>query len=183
MSGSFLPSLGRRTTTVYSGRWSQHCYEIKYFENRKALFLASSTRYSLFAFQTLSSAALMPSLSATVSPNLRRSRQRACPTRISCASPLSIVGPCGRISALLLVSSGPSVQAADHAVCHRVILCENHLGDEQHPETRFRVRRFAILDRSPHKSPHSREKDAKLGNALSLHRRVVNRAGLEPATR
>src|SRR4029077_16960448 len=28
-SGSFLPSLGRRTTTVYSGRRSQHCYEIK----------------------------------------------------------------------------------------------------------------------------------------------------------
>src|SRR5258708_28149983 len=29
MSGSFLPSLGRRTTTVYSGRRSQHCYAIK----------------------------------------------------------------------------------------------------------------------------------------------------------
>src|ERR1700722_1298480 len=28
MSGSFLPSLGRRTTTVYSGRGSRHCYEI-----------------------------------------------------------------------------------------------------------------------------------------------------------
>jgi hypothetical protein len=42
---------------------------------------------------------------------------------------------------------------------------------------------IAILDRSPHKSPHSRGKDAKLGNALSLYGRVVNRAGLEPATR
>jgi hypothetical protein len=30
LSGSFLPSLGRRTTTVYSGRGSQHCYEIKW---------------------------------------------------------------------------------------------------------------------------------------------------------
>jgi hypothetical protein len=29
ISGSFLPSLGRQTTTVYSGRGSQHCYEIK----------------------------------------------------------------------------------------------------------------------------------------------------------
>src|SRR5260370_6266599 len=29
MFGSFLPSLGRRTTTVYSGRGSRHCYEIK----------------------------------------------------------------------------------------------------------------------------------------------------------
>src|SRR5258707_14727814 len=28
-SGSFLPSLGHRTTKVYSGRRSQHCYEIK----------------------------------------------------------------------------------------------------------------------------------------------------------
>jgi hypothetical protein len=28
ISGSFLPSLGRRTTTVYSGRGSQHCYGI-----------------------------------------------------------------------------------------------------------------------------------------------------------
>src|ERR1700720_1968957 len=27
--GSFLPSLGRQTTTVFSGRGSQHCYEIK----------------------------------------------------------------------------------------------------------------------------------------------------------
>src|SRR5271169_3683950 len=26
--GSFLPSLGRNATTVYSGRRSQHCYEI-----------------------------------------------------------------------------------------------------------------------------------------------------------
>lgn len=50
---------------------------------------SNSTRYSLFAFQTLSSAALMLSLSATVSPNLRRSLQRACPVRMSCASPLS----------------------------------------------------------------------------------------------
>src|SRR5271155_5223726 len=30
MSGSFLPSLGRHTTRVYSGRGSQHCYEIKW---------------------------------------------------------------------------------------------------------------------------------------------------------
>src|SRR6266567_375266 len=29
MSGSFLPSLGRQSTTVYLGRGSQHCYEIK----------------------------------------------------------------------------------------------------------------------------------------------------------
>src|SRR5271169_6839019 len=29
--GSFLPSLGRQTTTVYSGRGSQHCYEINWF--------------------------------------------------------------------------------------------------------------------------------------------------------
>src|ERR1700682_568702 len=28
MSGSFPPSLGRQTTTAYSGRGSQHCYEI-----------------------------------------------------------------------------------------------------------------------------------------------------------
>src|SRR6266478_6781622 len=29
MFGSFLPSLGRQATTVYSGRGSRHCYEIK----------------------------------------------------------------------------------------------------------------------------------------------------------
>jgi len=29
MSGSFLPSLGRQATKVYSGPGSQHCYEIK----------------------------------------------------------------------------------------------------------------------------------------------------------
>src|SRR5258707_267325 len=29
MFGSFLPSLGRKATTVYSGRGSRHCYEIK----------------------------------------------------------------------------------------------------------------------------------------------------------
>src|SRR6267143_2352077 len=28
MFGSFLPSLGRQSTTVYSGRGSRHCYEI-----------------------------------------------------------------------------------------------------------------------------------------------------------
>src|SRR5882672_5248489 len=28
MFGSFLPSLGRKATTVYSGRGSRHCYEI-----------------------------------------------------------------------------------------------------------------------------------------------------------
>src|SRR5271169_4370985 len=32
--GSFLPSLGRQTTTVYSGRGSQHCYEIKWVRER-----------------------------------------------------------------------------------------------------------------------------------------------------
>ncbi len=63
--------------------------EARNSENREVLFLASSARYSLFAFQSLSSAALMPSLSDAVSPKFRRSRQRACPTRMSCASPLS----------------------------------------------------------------------------------------------
>ena len=29
MLGSFLPSRGRQTTTVYSGRGSRHCYAIK----------------------------------------------------------------------------------------------------------------------------------------------------------
>src|SRR6266478_1362837 len=29
MFGSFLPSLGRKATTVYSGRGSRHCYETK----------------------------------------------------------------------------------------------------------------------------------------------------------
>jgi hypothetical protein len=29
MFGSFLPSLGRHATKVYSGRGSRHCYEIK----------------------------------------------------------------------------------------------------------------------------------------------------------
>ena len=30
MFGSFLPSLGRQATTVYSGRGSRHCYAIKW---------------------------------------------------------------------------------------------------------------------------------------------------------
>src|SRR5271169_1687708 len=41
--GSFLPSLGRQTTTVYSGRGSQHCYEIRCEQgpHRCCPFLAS----------------------------------------------------------------------------------------------------------------------------------------------
>src|SRR5882724_363539 len=34
MFGSFLPSLGRKATTVYSGRGSRHCYEIKWNARR-----------------------------------------------------------------------------------------------------------------------------------------------------
>jgi hypothetical protein len=56
--------------------------------------------------------------------------------------------------------------------------CRAHLLSES-----WREQATAILDSSPHKSPHNRGKEGKLGNALSLYGRVVNRAGLEPATR
>jgi hypothetical protein len=54
MSGSFLPRLGRQATTVYSGRGSQHCYEIKsrLFQRPQ---LAAQLKFIAPAVQTLAS--------------------------------------------------------------------------------------------------------------------------------